>query len=53
MLMDMPNRKLSLDNNKSMWKQNDRESKLQSGADMGGGSDFVDLGGFLINSNIT
>ena len=47
MLMDMLNSKLSIDNNMSIWTQNDRESNVQSGADTAAESEFVDPGGFL------
>ena len=42
MSMDMPNSKLSIDTNRSIKRQNDRESNVQSGADMAAESKFVD-----------
>ena len=44
--------KLSIDTNRSIWRQNDRESNVQSGADMATESKFVDPRGFLENRSI-
>ena len=52
MSMDMLNNKLSIDNNRSIRRQNDRESKVQSGADMVAESEFVDSGRFLENRSM-
>ena len=47
MSMDMLNNKLSIDINRSIRRQNDRESNVQSGADMETESELVDLVGSL------
>ena len=52
MSMDMLNNKLSIDTNRSIRRQNDRESNVQSGADMAVESEFVDPGGFLENRSM-
>ena len=38
--IDMLNSMLSIDTNRSIWRQNDRESNVQSGADMAAESEF-------------
>ena len=48
MSMDMLYKKLSIDTNRSIKRQNDRESNMQSGADMATESEFVDPGGYLV-----
>ena len=52
MLMDILNSKLSIDINRSIRRQNDRESNVQSGVDMAAKSELVDPGGFLENRSI-
>ena len=52
LLMDMLNNKLSSDINRSIRRQNDIESNVQSGVDMATKSEFVDPSGFLENRSI-
>ena len=53
MSMDILHIKLSIDINRSIRRQNDRESNIQSGANMAAESEFVDPGGFLENRSIS
>ena len=52
MSMDMLNNKLSIDNHRSIRRQNDRESNVQNGANMAANLELVDPGGFLDNRSI-
>ena len=51
--MDILNSKLSIDNKRSIRRQYDRESKVQSGADMAAESEFVDPCVFLENRSMS